>query len=128
MMGLPGMYQDHVVPQGQQELVEILPVTAGRLQANPDLSGGAVELGEDGGQAGKARRRIRDGEGRTHGGFVRTQNTDETGLTAHIDADDVVDRGAGASGGGRIRAWHCAPPLMVKGGQRAGASVPPTPE
>ncbi len=94
------MHQDEVVAVGEQKLIEILPVAAGSFEPNADLRRDAVELGEGGGEARKARCRIRDRERGAHGGFVGTQDTDETGLTAHIDADDILERGAGARGGG----------------------------
>src|SRR3712207_8676783 len=61
-MGLPGMHQDHLVPQGQQKLVEILPVAAGGFQSDADLAGRASQLREGGGQARKAGRRVRSEE------------------------------------------------------------------
>src|SRR5919199_1459249 len=112
MMGLPGMHQDEVVAQGQQKLIQILPVAAGSFQPNADLCRDAVELGEGGGEACKARRGMRDREGGAHGGCVGAQDTDETGLAPHIDADDILERGAGASGGGRVSACHRAPPFL----------------
>src|ERR671933_2186291 len=112
MMGLPGMHQDEVVAQGQQKRIQILPVAAGSFQPNADLCRDAVELGEGGGEACKARCRIRDREGGAHGGFVGAQDTNETGLAPHIDADDILERGTGASGGGRVSACHRAPPLL----------------
>src|ERR687886_979171 len=112
MMGLPGMHQDQVVAKGQQKLIQILPVAAGSFQPNADLCRDAVELGEGGGEACKARRGIRDREGGAHGGFVGAQDTNETGLAPHIDTDDILERGAGASASGRVSACHRAPPLL----------------
>jgi hypothetical protein len=84
------MHQDQVVPALQQELVEILPVAAGRFQADADLGRWAAQVCEVGREAGKARRRVDDREWGADGGFVGPQEADGAGVTSNINPNDVL--------------------------------------